>query len=949
MPIEWGLHKRRWLSWRRKRFWGVALALLYGLGGFFLLPPLLKPQIVSALQKSLDRPVALDGVSVNPLLLSADLRGLRIAEKDGSPLVGFDRLHVRLALDSLFHWAWSFGNISLEGLNGQIIRYGQSDTNVGRLMPAGPAKPDKQQGAPRLIIHHLSLKGARLAFTDQVPATPFKTMIGPVNAEIDSFSTLPDETGRQHIAIALEKGATLDWSSQSSLDPLISSGHVKASGPYLPLVARYLGDALKIEVPKGTIEAELDYRLQERADGVFGLSVDHAGFVLKEAVAGDFLTLPELRLTGGHLSWPEREAGADSLSVDGLDIALLRQADGRIGPMPVPAQQGEGPPSAKAGWSVSLGKAEIKNAKAHFEDRSLHEAGKVEVTSFDFSANALSNKPDAAFPFALTAALAPGGSVKLQGKASVAPSLGVDAKLVLAGLPIALAQPYLHDMAKLAIDEGTLEAESEVKLHDPDGLKIAGQAAVKSLKLKDEVEQTPVIAWDSLSIDHYSYYQSANELRISQVTLSSPYLHFQKAADQSTNFSHILIPAAPAKAPAPAAGKAAAPLKISVGKIAVATGGADYSDASLPLPFATHIANLHGHIQDLSSAANSASGVSLQGQVDQYGEADIYGKVDPFHASKGMKINVVFRNVDFPGLSPYSAKFAGRRIAKGKLDIESQYSVDNGTLNGTNKVVIRDLELGEKVDVPGALDLPLELAVSLLKDDEGKIAIDLPVSGNVNDPQFDFGAVISNALADLLGNLVTAPFRALAGLFGSEGGDKLDHIDFVPGRAGLEPPEKEKLQHVAEILQKRPQIDLAVTGVTDPDADRQRLQRDALDAEMTKELGDRNTVDRQRRYLETQFEKKIGADKLAAVKQTFPQEDDPAYISALRKEVAKTEPVDEKGLAALAQSRAKAVADALKQIPGFDPKRVTIQGTKEVKAEEDGRIPMKFEAAKAGN
>ena len=938
-------HLRLWLDWRRKRFWGALLILVYVLGGFFLLPLLLKPQIVSALQASLDRPVALDGVSVNPLILSADLKGLRVTEKDGSPLAGFQRLHVRFALDSLFHWAWSFGNITLEGFDGRLIRYGRSDTNIGRLMPSGPAKPEQKQATPRLIIHHLTLKDAKLALTDRVPATPFATEIGPVNAEFDSLSTLPDQTGSQHILAALENGALLEWTSQSSLDPLASSGHVKASGPYLPLLARYLGDTLKVQVPKGSIEAELDYRLQERADGALGLSADHLNFALREMVAGDILSLSELRLSGGHLSWPEREVGADSLSVDGLEVSLRRQEDGQIGPMPIETRQGAAQSSGKEDWTLSLAHADIKNAKAHFEDRSLGEANKIEVSAFDLSASGISSKPDAAFPFSMTASLAPGGSVKLQGKASVLPSLGVDAKLVLAGLPVAMAQPYLHDLAKLTIEAGVMEAEGDVKLHDPDGLKIAGQAAVKSIKLKDEVEQKPVIAWDSLSVDHYSYYQSANELRISQVTLSSPFLRFQKAADQSTNFSHIFVPAAP---PKPQVQTAGAPMKISVGKVVVATGSADYGDASLPLPFATHITNLHGHVSDVTSTAASTSGVSLQGQVDQYGEADIYGRVNPFHATKGMKLNVVFRNVDFPGLSPYSLKFAGRRIAKGKIDITSQYSVDNGALKGGNKVVIRNLELGEKVDVPGALDLPLDLAVSLLKDDDGKIDIDLPVSGNVNDPHFDFGAVVSNAIADLVGNLVTAPFRALAGLFGGGGGDKLDHIDFVPGRAGLEPPEREKLQHVAGILQKRPQINLAVTGVTDPDADRQRMQRDALDAAMGKDLGTRNTVDNQRRYLENLFEKRVGADKLPAVKQPFPDPDDPAYISALRKEVAKTEPVDDKALAALAQSRAKAVADMLAQTPGFDAKRVVLQGTRDVKAD-DGRIPMKLEAAKAGN
>ena len=943
---------RRWLDYRRKRFWAVVLVLIYVLGGFFAAPPILRGQLVSSLQKALDRPVALDGVSVNPLILSVDLRGLRVAEKDGSPLLGFDRLHIRLSPASLVQWAWSFGEIRLEGFKGTIVRYGTVDTNIGRLTDAsaGDAKPAAEQGGvPRLIIRHLGIVNATVDYTDHVPAPAFTTRIGPVNAEIDSFSTLPDKTGRQHVLIDLEHGATLEWTADSSLRPLASQGHVAVKGPYAPLVSRYLGDALKLSMPSGTLAAELDYRVQQRPDGSPGVAVDHLGLVVKDLAVTEpgapapFLTLAEFRLAGGHLAWPEREAGADSLMVDGLGLSLVRQQDGAVA-LPLPqAGSRQSPPEAKAEWGASLGKLEVRNAKAQFEDRALHAPGKIEIASLGVTADSLSNKAGAAFPFAVAVGLAPGGTAKLEGKASVAPGVAINAKLSIADLPIAIAQPYLHDLAKLTIEDGRVEAVGDVTLQDPDGLKVAGHGEIRSLKLKDEVEKTPVVAWERLSIDRYVYRQSANDLEISQATLNGPYLRFQVAADQSTNFSHILLPAAPAKPAAPAA--TAEPMKIGVGRIAVAAGSADYGDASLPLPFATHVTNLQGHVASLVSTAASASAVSLQGQVDQYGSVTVYGRVNPFQPAKGMNINVVFRNVDFPGLSPYSVKFAGRRIAQGKLDVTSKYSVDSGKLNGANRVVIRDMELGEKVDVPGALDLPLDLAISLLKDSEGKIDLDLPVTGNVNDPQFDFGGVIAKAIADMLGDLVTAPFRALASLFGGQA-DSVQKIDFAPGRAVLDPPEQEKIRQIADILQKRPKLGVVVAGVVDQDADRRRLQRDALDAEMAKQLGDHDMVDRQRRYLESLFEKRIGKDQLAAVRQPFAASlDDPAYIAALRRQVATTEPIDDGALAALAKARGDAVAAALKQVPGLDPQRVTIQDAKAVKADDESRIPLTLEAA----
>jgi predicted transcriptional regulator len=312
-------------------------------------------------------------------------------------------------------------------------------------------------------------------------------------------------------------------------------------------------------------------------------------------------------------------------------------------------------------------------------------------------------------------------------------------------------------------------------------------------------------------------------------------------------------------------------------------------------------------------------------------------------------MNVVFHNVAFPTLSPYTVKFAGWRIAKGSLDVESHYQIDGTKLAGKNKVLIRDMQLGEKMEVPGALDLPLDLLVSLLKDDEGKINIDIPITGDVSDPQFDFGAVVTQEVGDLLGNILASPFRALAGLFGG-GEEALDHIDFPAGRADLEPPEKEKLQHVAELMRKKPKIDLVVAGVVDKQVDRRKLQHDAIDAAMAKELGDHATVSRQRRFLEAQFAQRVGQDKLAAVKQPFAQggDDDPGYIAALRREVAKTEPVDDASLDKLAEARGKAVTDDLRQIPGFDAARVQVKGTQEAKSDDNYHVPMRLEAAEGG-
>ncbi|MDZ5645964.1 DUF748 domain-containing protein [Nitrospirillum sp. BR 11828] len=262
---------RLWWDFRRKRFWALAILLTYTVAGFLVAPLLIRRQVVDLAQATFQRPATLDGVSVNPYALSVELRGFRLTEADGGPLLGFDRLYVRLAPGGLLRWAWGIADIQVQGLRATVVRYGQTDTNIGRLIQAAagdeaPAKADGQpngesSGLPRLLIRHVTIVDAAADVTDQVPGTPFKTKVGPVSMEFNDLSTLPERQGRQHVQVGLEGGATLEWTGTSSLNPVVSAGHVAARGPYIPLLARYFGDALPVAVPTGTIAADLDYQL----------------------------------------------------------------------------------------------------------------------------------------------------------------------------------------------------------------------------------------------------------------------------------------------------------------------------------------------------------------------------------------------------------------------------------------------------------------------------------------------------------------------------------------------------------------------------------------------------------------------------------------------------------------------------------------------------------------
>jgi hypothetical protein len=238
----------------------------------------------------------------------------------------------------------------------------------------------------------------------------------------------------------------------------------------------------------------------------------------------------------------------------------------------------------------------------------------------------------------------------------------------------------------------------------------------------------------------------------------------------------------------------------------------------------------------LATRGDSQSQIELDGRVDEFGSARIRGKLNPFAFASNTDVGVVFKNVDMVTASPYSMKFAGYRIAEGKISLDLQYKVRANKLEGANQIVIDRLTLGERVDSPDAIKLPLELAIAILKDSDGRIDLGLPVTGDLSDPQFSYGAIIWKAIGNVLTKIVTAPFRALGGLLGIDGA-KLEAIEFDPGNDTASPPEREKLKSVAQLLAKRAQLNLSVPGQYNEAADGAALRSRAVRIEVFRRTG----------------------------------------------------------------------------------------------------------------
>lgn len=602
----------------------------------------------------------------------------------------------------------------------------------------------------------------------------------------------------------------------------------------------------------------------EMTDAPLQLRATAIALQLQQAVLHDparpdtpLVQLGDVRLVGADVSLTERDVSADALHVDDARASVWLDDQGRLHLLDLldapDTTASAGPDHSKTAavaappWRVAVKTITLQDATARLEDRRREpplalglNAITLNLTGFDTAAGA------PPMQVALGTRLDSGGEVKAEGSAALDP-LTLDLQLSASGLDLAPVQPVLSEYVMLTMASGTASTQGRLTYGPvagiPSQLSYTGGLSVEQFLLEENDPPRAFLAWESMKIDDLILTLEPNRVDIGEVRLGKPVGRLLIAEDQSINLTDILIkrdgepPATPVSAAVVDDSPADNVFPITVARIRLDDGELEFADLSLRPQFGTRMHELKGVITGVGNDANRSAQVQLDARVDQFGSARIRGQVSLLQPERLTDIEMVFRNLDMTALSPYAMKFAGYRIAAGRLSLDLQYKVRQGKLMGENKVVLRKVELGKKVDSPDALDLPLELALAVLEDSNGVIDIALPVRGDLDDPQFDFGAVIRQAIGKLIGDIVTAPFRALAALFGGSDDKDIDTINFEPGTATLAPPEQQKIQTVARALRERPNLALTVAPTMAPQQDKPVLQSLAVRREIAKRMG----------------------------------------------------------------------------------------------------------------
>ncbi|MGP1680160.1 MAG: DUF748 domain-containing protein, partial [Burkholderiales bacterium] len=562
--------------------------------------------------------------------------------------------------------------------------------------------------------------------------------------------------------------------------------------------------------------------------------------------------LAQLTLAGAHYDSGENALAAEEVRIGSLGVDTVLE-NGRASLQDLLPAAGDA--KSEKPLSARVKAFELGTGRVSVADRASGVAFVLQRLSGKLKN--ISNDATQTLSFDASAGVKSGGRIALRGQA--VPATGrVTAKIEVNRVALAPIQSLLARYARVKLASGEVSLAGTLRAGGKEAkLAYSGSATIADLAL-DDPAGVRLFGWKSLASESLKATLSPHRVEIDELLLTAPAGRLAIATDGSSNLSRAFASEqATAGESAPRAGAAdAAPaakdveakrvetragekgaIAVAVRRVRVEQGALDFSDDSLSPGFVAKIVDLAGTANGLSSERESRSQFALEGRVDEFGYARLSGSVNPFAPRDRTTFRVQLRNIDLSTASPYSMRFAGYRIASGRLALDLNYRVRASLIEGDNKITLDKFTLGERVESPDALKLPFELAVALLKDADGRISLEVPVSGNLDDPQFSLAPLIWKAVGNLLGNIISAPFRALGHLFGGGAGEDGGTIAFDPGRSRLQPPEREKLGQVAAALAKRPELKLLIPARYDTEADASAVKRATLGREIGRRAG----------------------------------------------------------------------------------------------------------------
>lgn len=758
---------------------------------------------------------------------------------------------------------FSVSNIVLEGGRFEFVdRLKQSQQEVSEIRIGVPFIANFEGYEEILVEPHFSAKvnGAPLAlngklhpFSNKREATIGLKLNDIDLTRIDEYSPIP--VGINLLSGYFETDLLLAFTQETGKSPnMILSGSVSLRKLELENQA--------VETPYTVKLDQLDIKLTEI--NLNGQKPSHAALTLADTTLvrkGELepvLSLLKLSVDEIVVDPTQQSVALGIMTLDQFKAAMRRETDGRLDLIQLftPPSGVEMPPPAikteiSKPWTAKVGSLKLVSAALRFEDRTLTKIAPMVVDPLDMNIDNIDLNGALPLKLALRATVNQHGSLETNGSlgwAPVAVDLAIDAK----DIDLVALQGWAGDRLNALLTRGAASFRGKIKVGgEPLKVAVNGEGRFTNFNVLDKINAMDLLRWRSLDIGGIEYVSEPLRVNVASIAIADFFAQVIISPEGRLNLNDIfrngdsvappteIALVAPSLAVQETTATASIPhaatalskpptaergMPVRIGRVVLQGGNIDFSDRFIKPNYRVNLTGLAGRIGPLDPG--KLGEVDVRGAVDKTAPLEIRGRLDPFSNELFLDIAASAKGIEMPTFSPYSGKYVGYAIEKGKLSVNVRYHVEKSELKAENNVFIDQLTFGEKVESSDALSIPVNLAVALLKNRHGEIDIHLPVSGSLNDPQFRLGPIIIKVIVNLLTKAVTAPFALLGSLFG---GEELSAINFSSGHARTEPEAEKRLQALSTALIDRPGLKLEITGYADPANDRDGLKREVLD------------------------------------------------------------------------------------------------------------------------
>ncbi|KVP94021.1 AsmA family protein [Burkholderia ubonensis] len=837
---------------------------------------------------------------------------------------------------------------------------------------SGAAAPVETKTPPLdLTIRHFAIDGGTINLDDRVPATPITLSLTKLAATLDGFTLQGNTPAKYTLSTSLARGGDVKAEGAFSVAARQADAKLSVDALALPALQPYLGEATRARVLDGTLGATLNAKADwgktpldaQVADSEVSLKSLKLATPDAKAPA---IVLPDASAKIAKVDLATRTAQIASVDASGLALDVTRLKDGTIDLAALASAEQKALPArtvarkaqaAAPSWHYRIDALNVKDAAANYTDLSMPRPVKLAIKPLALSVQKISDDLTKPLPVELKATLNRKGSLNVSGDVTAQP-LKLGLKIDGNRLDAAAFEPYFGSALNATVASALLNANGNLAFAQANGATRAsyrGDAALVDVRMLDKATSDPFAGWRSLALSNLkaTYDEKGTDVDAARVTFSNFYGRVLLDAQGRLNLRDIVAKeSGPAQSltrdtskgePAPAAASAVVaqqalapaaasastvvkaapppqnPVRVHFGEFVLQNGRVNYTDNFIKPNYTANLVAIKGTIGAFGTDSTTSAPVDVAANLAGNGPITIKGTVNPLIAKPALDLTATAHDIELTNLTPYSAKYAGYPITKGKLNVDLHYQLANDQLSANNHIFIDQLTFGDHVENDTATKLPVKLAISLLKNSRGEIDVSLPVSGSLSNPEFSVGGLIWRAVLNLIAKAVTSPFTLLAHAFGG-GGEELGYVEFAPGSDELADAQQKKLDTVVKMLNEKASIRLDLIGRVDPDKDTPGLRETYVDRLVRQQklkdvVGQGESIDPRsvkvepaeyhtyltRAYKAADFKK---PRNLIGLQKTLPDDD-------MRKALAEHAPVDEGSLRTLAQARAQSVRQYL--------------------------------------